>query len=91
MPSVKVPVMPCPTCQTEGYIALSDGLEFTLNEVVSTPWVSASELLDRHTGISVTAINNRLEHLRELGFLIRQRRGKSWIYRATLKKNWPMA
>lgn len=35
---------------------------------------------------NVTAVNNRLEDLRALGFVARTRNGKSWLYTPTGKR-----
>lgn len=40
-----------------------------------------------HHGVSVNAINNRLEHLREMGLVSRQRFGKFQLYTKQPRKS----
>lgn len=72
-------VMTCPKCG-EGSVPLPESLQETLNEVRRTPGFTAQEMLDRFPGIGVTAINNRLEDLRRIGLVRRQRDSHSWRY-----------
>lgn len=55
-------------------------LATTLNELKITPGFTASELLDRLPGVAATAINQRLEDLRGLGLVRRERDSRCWRY-----------
>ena len=69
----------CPRCEGAGEIELSEDLMKTL-KALNKPATAdkISEVLGwcGHT----TAINNRLEDLRALGFVSRTRIGRCWLY-----------
>lgn len=78
----------CPTCHGEGRAPLWRTLQETLDLLRARGPLSATQLhemwqvahpFDRRR---VTAINNRLEELRDLGFVERERAGRGWVYRA---------
>lgn len=47
-------------------------------------------LINKHGGaFGVTAVSNRLEELRELGFVDRKRHGKFWRYQRTTPNDKP--
>ena len=79
----KPPPIPCPTCNGKGITEMPEGLIQALRilrtlggqAAVSEVWSDSA--CDR---VGITAINNRLESLRELGFVQRERVGKGWVY-----------
>lgn len=76
----KIPMVTCMKCQGEGFVAMSDELEDTLKAVYVCPGITAPEMLDQFAGVGTTALNNRLEYLRRLGFVRREARGRAWRY-----------
>lgn len=81
MKAATPPIVPCNKCQGTGRHALSDCLWETLQAVRRAKFATAIDLLRamKWQG-AVTALNNRLEDLRELGLLKRERRGKFYFY-----------
>lgn len=66
---------------------MSDELFVTLMVVKSLKSAAAPEVTERIAGcVKVTAVNNRLEDLRAMGYLVRTRNGKSWLYSPTGKR-----
>lgn len=80
MSDMKPPLIECDTCHGTGRAPLSELLTETLWLLGHTK-CTAADLTPKH--LTVNAINNRLESLRALGFVQRQRRGKFWVYSAT--------
>lgn len=81
------PIITCPKCHGNGTALLSPILVSTLAQVPSFRPVTASDLIGGAQGdIGITAINNRLEKLRELGFLMREKCGKFNHYRRARKE-----
>lgn len=79
------PTFPCPKCAGVGKLALNKFLLETLQTVKKLRGATAKEIhfaLNAGENIHTTAINNRLEDLRALGLVIRNRSedGKSWVY-----------
>lgn len=73
------PNVACQKCNGTGQIAMSDELLATLQAVDRR---SSVEDVIKTIGWKhhPTAINNRLEFLREAGFVTRAREGRQWIY-----------
>ena len=78
----KIPSICCPTCGGRGTTKLEGTLLKTFLEVRRFHSLSAVELHSLPTSehVSITAINNRLEDLRQLGLLDRIRNGRRWVY-----------
>lgn len=72
--------VPCKTCGGTGLVPLVPSLQQTLNALAGGPR-TASELSD-HLGIPRTAMNNRLEGLRALGLVTRDRVTRGHVYAA---------
>lgn len=79
--------MPCPRCEGAGEIPLSDALEDTLASLKEYGPMTAPNLrpLAKGSTLTNTAVNNRLEDLRNLGFVERKRSRRGWTY--FLKRN----
>lgn len=75
--------MQCPKCDGDGRIPLTEALRAMLLELRRTPGFVAADFVDRFPGVGVTAINNRLEDLRNAGYARRERDGHSWRYYPT--------
>jgi hypothetical protein len=78
-----IPRFQCPKCNGTGQVEISQELLDTLNAVLrskGTDSVTLSPKFGKHH--TITAINNRLERLRELGLLKRERRFRRWFYTA---------
>lgn len=68
---------------------LSDSLLRVLKLVKKHKEITAPAIhlqLVKSEDVVVTAINNRLEYLRSLGFVDRRKNGKQWIYTPTKKQ-----
>jgi hypothetical protein len=85
--SVKTPKIPCPKCKGNGRVDMGKELLQTLDlvktfekngEDATAPEIHL--LLGDPYLSSTTAINNRLNDLVALGFLTRERHGKTWVY-----------
>jgi hypothetical protein len=77
----------CPTCG-KGKVDLATlhpSLAQTLEDVRRSPGMTPPEMLYGHIGIGVTAINQRLYRLMELGLVRREPSGKAWRYFPTTK------
>jgi DNA-binding transcriptional ArsR family regulator len=72
--------VPCSRCTGSGREPLSDVHGEILQELERQE-ASASDL-ERTTGASHTAINNRLEWLRLHGLATRRKAGREWVYTA---------
>lgn len=88
MPKVFLPTIECAACGGSGRVQLPDHLLRTLLIVkaakagVVACEVAAQLDFDGHTiAISSNAASNRLSALLELGFVHRQREGKTWVYK----------
>lgn len=80
MPSMKH-LIDCPGCEGSGKVELHEHLRETLDWIPSRGATSAYELLNEHPHVGQpSAFNNRLERLRGLGLVTRQRHGKTWLY-----------
>ena len=78
---MKRPLIPCSHCFGSGKVELPEHLLKVLEMVFKHRRVSAPEVLRMIGGRSgVTAMNNRLEDLRRLGLVIRERTGNAWYY-----------
>lgn len=82
---MKAPAIPCHECGGTGQEPMPEGLLETLS-MLGRKMAVAQDLTV--PGMTRSAINNRLESLRALGFVQRQRRGKFWVYSAVTKKGW---
>ena len=75
----------CKACAGKGSVELPEHLVQMLAILRGGPPLSAPEVylrtLDREA-FGVTAINQRLEDLRGLGLVERERRGKTYFYKA---------
>lgn len=64
-----------------GVIPMDGALLDTLNLLRRVKGADSFEVLDKlGAKVSVTAINNRLEELRKLSLVKRERRGRRWFY-----------
>jgi len=70
--------MACPKCAGTGRIELPRVLQEVLTCFARASW-SAAEM-SHYLAIAQTAANNRLELLRKLGFLRREKQGRTWYY-----------
>lgn len=71
------PLVTCHTCHGSGQEKLQEGLLETLQSLGKSE-AAACEIVAE--GVSVNAVNNRLERLRAMGFVKRRRAGKFWLY-----------
>lgn len=79
----KRPTIPCPTCKGEARVPISDELMEVLLFIRRRTGADAQTVFDKlGAKISISGINNRLEYLREIGLLRRERRGRRWFYSA---------
>ncbi len=72
----------CPTCG-KGKVDLAElhpSLSQTLGYVAKCPGMTPPEMLHAFAGIGVTAINQRLYRLMELGLVRREPAGNAWRY-----------
>ena len=78
------PTEKCTRCNGTGKTPLSDEMQTLYQAFTARNELNANQaaLLIEWKG-HPTAINNRLEHLRELGLLQRRKSSKNWIYRKT--------
>lgn len=78
------PLVECHHCKGSGKLPLSDDMMLTLDAMrfLGTARVQEVATAVMWTG-HITAINNRLEGLRGLGFLGRAREGRTWVYHTT--------
>lgn len=77
-----MPRIKCPTCG-KGTIDLSDihpSLSQTLGYVQECPGLTPPEMLNFYPAIGVTAINQRLYRLMNMGLVRREPAGKAWRY-----------
>lgn len=70
----------CPKCKGTGMSPMDAMIQATMRALRRSPGRTASDLLPQFPGVGVTAINNRLEKLRALGLVRRERRGHAWAY-----------
>jgi hypothetical protein len=70
----------CDKCNGSGHMELPEALAETLDSIPRRGTVTAFYLHGKLPGVTPNAQNNRLEKLRELGFLKRERSGKFWLY-----------
>lgn len=75
--------IPCHKCEGTGVLPLPDPLDETLSEIKGP--TTTEKLFRKFPGVTRNAQNNRLEELRALGFLKRERQGKEFIYTKTSK------
>jgi hypothetical protein len=84
---MKRPKVPCPKCGI-GWTFMGDELFDTLTTVgklrEATPHQVKAKL-DPTDSFHATAFNNRLEDLRKLGFVAREKRGRNWVYSVVKK------
>lgn len=79
------PMIQCTHCAGRGTVELPERLQETLNAVGRG--CTTDDLQRKIPAVTPTAQNNRLEMLRNLGFLTRNRVGKFWFYAKTGKRN----
>lgn len=70
----------CPKCEGSGKMELPEHLKTTLSCFKGAESIIADDLHRKFPRITVNAINNRLLELHTLGFLLRKRMGKFWLY-----------
>lgn len=75
-------MMPCPKCSGEGQVPVTETLTSVLDLLKKQPRLSAAEVQLKLGGATVNAYNNRLEHLRWLRMVTRERVGHAWRYSA---------
>jgi predicted transcriptional regulator len=68
----------CTTCDGKGIMPLPESLAQTLSEMRGK--TTSEKLAKKIPGVSRNAQNNRLEKLRRLNLVTRERHGKEWIY-----------
>lgn len=78
----------CDKCGGTGKAPLSETLQGMLENVKAFPGYSAAWHGARHPFVGITAFNNRLEDLRALGLVRRERLGRSWLYYPVKGKRW---
>ena len=84
---MKIPTIECPHCAGLGKVPISGSLAETLEAVRSQRGITAIQVHAKlGDQIGITAVNNRLEDLRRIGLLIRQRVGHQWMYHYTKLK-----
>jgi predicted transcriptional regulator len=73
----------CRTCG-QGLVPLSASHQETLDYLRKNGDSTAMEIWQarKEKNIAITAINNRLEKLRELKLVDRKKKGKAWVYTA---------
>jgi hypothetical protein len=83
----RIPTEQCTRCNGTGKTPLSDEMLAVYQAFTHTNELNAEQIVG---GIGwkghPTAINNRLEHLREIGLLERRKSSKTWFYRKAGKK-----
>lgn len=79
---MKIPMICCPRCDGGGKVKLDQALIDTL-AVMGKQWQSTAEIYDKLQNgyFKITAINNRLTKLLELGFIEVEVRGKPKYWR----------
>lgn len=70
----------CKNCGGSGKTAIDESLSETLELIPPKRGATAIELSERLPRVKATAFNNRLERLRALGLLRRERHGKFYRY-----------
>lgn len=73
--------MPCRRCRGCGRVDLPQELQATL-DLVRAGALTAGAVAKIFRDRTPTAANNRLERLRELGFVIRMQAGRNMVYEA---------
>lgn len=75
--------MPCKHCDGSGFVELSEHLRDTLSKFQPGKQLRACDVFDMMPFLmptTINAINNRLEDLRAMGLLKRERRGRFYYY-----------
>lgn len=83
-----MPTMPCDKCSGTGQLPLAPELEETF-AAVKSGLHTAHQIYGKDRNrqfIGITAINRRLERLRNMGLLCRERQGRSMHYNIQQKK-----
>jgi len=70
----------CSQCKGHGQVEAPDWMLDTLKLLKKLPGATSPELAHYFIGIGATGINNRLEELRRLGRVRRERVGKAYAY-----------
>lgn len=79
------PKVTCDKCGGSGDMSLPEPLQQTFDAVRKN--TTTEDLHKRFPNISRTAQNNRMEALRKMGLLIRERAGKWWLYSRAVTLN----
>lgn len=75
------PTIECPTCAGTGRAPMPEALQETLDVLPKRGTFTAADIQTKiPSTVTINAVNNRLEALRELGMLKRERNGKFWNY-----------
>lgn len=75
------PTIQCPTCSGTGRAPLQEALQETLDVLPRRGTFTAGAIHEKIPGtVTINAVNNRLEDLRALGILKRERNGRFWSY-----------
>ncbi len=84
---VKRPMIVCECCKGAGEVPLSDILNDTLYLVRVFGPITAETVMihSRETKTGITAFNGRLEKLRRLELVTREKDGREWFYSITAK------
>lgn len=77
--------IPCSKCGGTGCVQLPPRMLHVL-KMVGEGHDTAPKLHAFEDDVTITAINNRLEDLRNLGLLARRKSGKTWIYSLVERK-----
>lgn len=78
--------MTCPRCGGSGEIELPLDLLEIFSKISKSGKATARALHADLTGITCSAVNNKLERLRKAGFVTRQRDGRAWYYKIDERK-----
>lgn len=79
----------CGRCGGTGTMPMPEWLSETLALIPRKSAVTTADIGRKIPGVTRNAQNNRLECLRLLGFVSRERRGKFWLYRKTSAQKQP--
>lgn len=78
----------CPTCEGRGEVELAriyPRQAATLALIRERGEMTSTELWEAVSGkpgtLTITAMNNRMDKLRRVGFLAREKRGREYVYR----------
>ncbi len=83
-PTKKNPLVTCTKCQGEGMTELSDEYMSVIRAASGMKKITAVAVAKKIKWVGhVTAINNRLTDLMDMGFFSRRREGRTFVYTQT--------